>query len=307
MGGSGGGGSYSGTDEELARTREQVRRELEQQQLTADINQFLAEQLAGYNERDTRAVEDKLDQIEEALRERGHEVDRLLFGGSVAKHTYVNGLSDVDSLVYLDGPRSGSPAEVLTGFAAALRAILPPSAVSEIAVGRMAVTVTYQDGTQVQLLPATERGEHTVIPSPNGTDWKAVRPHKFTQKLTESNRRNGNGVVPAIKIAKALIDGFPRDQRLSGYHVEALAVDAFKTYNGPRDRASMLHHLLRHAADAVLRPTGDITGQTVHIDEHLGRTGSPARRNISRSLRAIETALASASSEEQYRHAFESD
>ena len=63
MGGSGG-GSYSGTSDDVARTREAVRRELEQQQLAADINQFLAEQLAGYNERDTEAVGEKLDDIE---------------------------------------------------------------------------------------------------------------------------------------------------------------------------------------------------------------------------------------------------
>lgn len=305
--GGGGGGSYSVSDEELAETREQVRRDLAQQQLAADINQFLAEQLAGYNDRDAQTVADKLDQIERALRDLGHDVDRLLFGGSVAKHTYVNGLSDVDSLVFLAGPTSGSPAEVLAGFADALRASLPPSQIADIEVGRMAVTVTYRDATQVQLLPATERGEHTVIPSSDGSDWKAVRPHKFTEKLTETNGRNGNGVVPAIKLAKALIDRFPENRRLSGYHVEALAIDAFKTYGGPRDRASMLHHLLRHAADAVLCPTGDITKQTVHIDEHLGVAGSTARRSISGLLRATETALTSAPSEQEYRRAFESD
>lgn len=304
MGGSGG-GSYSGTSDDVARTRETVRRELEQQQLAADINQFLAEQLAGYNERDTEAVREKLDHIEEALRELGHDVDRLLFGGSVAKHTYVDGLSDVDSLVFLGGDRPGSPVEVIAGFADALRASLPASEVRSIETGRMAVTVTYRDGTQVQLLPATERGERTVIPTADGTGWKAVRPHKFTEKLTETNRRNGGGVVPAIKVAKALIDQFPEANRLSGYHIEALAVDAFRTYSGAQDRATMLHHLLHHAAEAVLKPTGDITGQTVHIDEHLGASGSAQRRNIARSLRGTETALTSATSAEDYRHVFE--
>ncbi len=304
MGGSGG-GSYSGNSEDVARTRETVRRELEQQQLAADINQFLAEQLAGYNERDTEAVREKLDDIEEALRKLGHDVARLLYGGSVAKHTYVDGLSDVDSLVFLGGDRPGSPVEVIEDFAKALRASLPPSDVRSIETGRMAVTVTYRDGTQVQLLPATERSEHTVIPSPDGTGWKAVRPRKFTEKLTETNQRNGDGVVPAIKLAKALIDRFPETHRLSGYHVEALAVDAFRAYSGARDRASMLHHLLRHAAEAVLGPTGDITGQTVHIDDHLGASGSTQRRNISRSLRATETALTSATSAEDYGRVFE--
>lgn len=306
MGGSGG-GTYSGSDEELARTRAEVRRELAEQQLIADINQFLAEQLVGFNDRDTQAVSNKLDQLEEVLRELGHDVDHLLFGGSIAKHTYVDGLSDVDSLVFLNGPTSGPPDAVLTAFADALRARLPASQINDIQVGRMAVTVTYRDGTQVQLLPATERSDHTVIPAPDGSGWKAVRPHKFTKKLTEANHRNGHGVVPAIKLAKALIDKFPQDRRLSGYHVEALAIDAFKRYDGPLNRASMLHHVLRHAAEAVLRPTGDITGQTVHIDDHLGAPGSAARRAIAASLNAIATTLSSARTEQEYRRAFEGE
>ncbi|WP_218031464.1 hypothetical protein, partial [Pseudonocardia saturnea] len=117
----------------------------------------------------------------------------------------------------------------------------------------------------------------------------------------------GHGVVPAIKLAKALIDKFPQDRRLSGYHVEALAIDAFKRYDGPLNRASMLHHVLRHAAEAVLRPTGDITGQTVHIDDHLGAPGSAARRAIAASLNAIATTLSSARTEQEYRRAFEGE
>lgn len=302
--GGGGSSSYSGTPEDLARTREEVRQALQQQQLVAEINQFLAEQLAAFNDRDTDAVADKLDQIEQALQSVGHEVERLLFGGSVAKHTYIDGLSDVDSLVFLDSAPGVGPAEVIDAFAVALRAGLPHSQVAEVSTGHMAVTVRYRDGTTVQLLPATERGEHTVIPSPDGMSWKAVRPHKFTEKLTDVNQRNSNGVVPAIKLAKGLIGGFAEEQRLSGYHVECLAVDAFKAYTGPRDRASMLNHLLGHAAQAVLTPTSDLTEQSVHVDDHLGVAGSAARRNVARSLRAAETRLRSADSVDAYRDAF---
>ena len=305
MGGGGGGSSYSGSEDELARTREKVRQELQEQQLIAEINQFLAEQLAGYNDRDTQAVADKLDQIEGALQAVGHEVERLLFGGSVAKHTYVDGLSDVDSLVFLDSAPNVSPAEVISGFSEALAASLPSSQVKTITTGNMAVTVTYRDGTIVQLLPATMRGEHTVIPSADGSTWKAIRPHKFSEKLTEVNQRNGNGVVPVIKLAKGLIRGFSSEQRLSGYHVECLAVDAFKRYSGSRDRASMLNHLLGHAAQAILRPTGDLTGQSVHVDDHLGETNSAVRRNIARTLRAAESKLRSAGTVDAYRDLFQ--
>lgn len=303
MGGSGSGGSYSGSAEELARTRAEVRDKLRQQQLAADVNQFLAEELAEYNARDSEGTREKLDSIEEELVAEGYDVERLGFGGSVAKHTYIDGLSDVDVLVFLDASYGGTPSEVIEGFADVLRETLPASA--EVTTGNMAVTVTYRDGTQIQLLPATERGDRTVIPSPDGNRWKAVRPHKFAEKLTETNRRNGGGVVPVIKLAKSLVDRFPAAQQLSGYHMEALAVDAFRSYDGPRDRASMLHHLLGHAARAVLRPSVDITGQSLHIDDQLGGADSSARRAVSGALARTAATLRTATSPEDYRQAFE--
>lgn len=303
MGGSGGGRSYDGNSEDLDRTREEVRSELQRQQLAADINQFLAEELIDYNERDTRETRDRLDRIEDALRDEAYDVQDLGFGGSVAKHTYIDGLSDVDVLVYLGASHDGTPGEVIAGFAAALRDTLPTS--TTVTTGHMAVTVTYRDGTEIQLLPATERGEHTVIPSPDGNDWLSVRPRKFTEKLTQMNQRNGGGVVPVIKLAKSLVDKLPEAQRPSGYHMEALAVDAFKAYDGPRDRATMLHHLLGHAAQAVLGASADITGQSLHIDDHLGPAGSAARQGLAGALKRTAVALTSATTVEDYRRAFE--
>lgn len=303
MGGSGGGGRYDGNPDELARTRELVLADVRRQQLAADVNQFLAELLIDYNDRDTQQTRDKLESIEATLTDQGYEVQNLGFGGSVAKHTYIDGLSDVDVLVFLDSSHGGTPAQVIAGFAETLRSSLPASAT--VTAGNMAVTVTYRDGTQIQLLPATERGVHTVIPSADGSAWKPVRPHKFTEKLTQTNQRNGGGVVPAIKLAKSLINKLPPAQQLSGYHMEALAVDAFKSYGGPKDRASMLHHLLTHAAQAVLRPSADITGQSLHIDDHLGAAGSTARRGVSAALTRTAATLGAATTVADYRQAFE--
>jgi len=303
MGGSGGGGKYDDSAEELARTRELVRADLRRQQLAADVNQFLAELLVEYNNRDTQQTRDKLDSIDTALADQGYEVQNLGFGGSGAKHTYIDGLSDVDVLVFLDSSHGGTPAEVIAGFAQVLRNSLPASAT--VTAGNMAVTVTYSDGTQIQLLPATERGVHTVIASADGSAWKAVRPHKFTEKLTQTNQRNGGGVVPAIKLAKSLGNRLPPSEQLSGYHMEALAVDAFKAYGGPKDRASMLRHLLSHASQSVLRPSADITGQSLHIDDHLGAAGSTARRRVSAALTRTAATFAAATTVADYRQAFE--
>jgi hypothetical protein len=303
---SGASGGWSGPFRNAASLRAEAAAEIAAQRLQSECNSELNDLLAGYNDRPATAIRDKLDAIAAALAEQGIDVDKLLFGGSVAKHTYVDGLSDVDSLIYLNEHDDRSPKQVLRDFARFLRATLPQTQWTDISPGRMAVTVTYQDGTVVQLLPAAERGVHTVIPSPDGQSWKAVRPHKFTEKLTAVNDRMNKRVVPLVKLAKGLLNAnLPDRDHLSGYHVEALAVDAFKRYKGPRDQPTMLRHLIGHIAQGVQRPTADITGQTVHIDAHLGQANSTQRQRISNAVAAVERRLGNASTAQQYRQIFE--
>lgn len=301
MGGSGGrsGPSY----DDLAHAREQIREDLRRQETDAELNDVLAQALAGYNDRDHELVQERLDQITEALTGAAIDVDRLLFGGSVAKHTYVDGLSDVDALVVVDDPGAG-PADLVERFRAALAGRLGLGDVASIDAGRLAVTVTYRDGTQVQLLPAVERDGRTSIASEDGRAWRRIRPHKFAEKLTSVNAANGGAVVPTIKLAKAAMAGLPERQQLSGYHVEAIAVDAFKHYDGRRDRLSMLVHLINHAADKVMRPTGDITGQSVNVDGDLGAAGSAARMAVRQSLRRLANRLTGATGAVDLRRIF---
>ena len=297
MGGSGGGSSSSG---DLNALRREIEEQLRRQELAAELNGVLAELLTAFNDRDTGLVRDRLDAVEEALGSGAIDVDRLLFGGSVAKHTYVNGLSDVDALVVVDDA-AASPSDLVERFAGALRQRLSLGDVETIESGRLAVTISYKDGTELQILPTVERDGHTSIATEDGKDWRQIRPHKFAEKLTQVNRANGDAVVPAIKLAKAAIGNLPERYRLSGYHIEALAVDAFKRYDGRRDRASVLLHLVDHASEAVLRPTSDITGQSVHVDDHLGGANSAARREIAGSLGRLASRLRSATTADDYR------
>lgn len=278
MGGSGGHSTQPSTSE-MEAARKRVREDLRRQEIEAELNDALAQELAAYNDRDTELVQERLDVISEALASEALDVDRLLFGGSVAKHTYVDGLSDVDALVVLDA-QGAAPHELVERFRQALVGALPGGDVLAVDAGTLAVTITYRDGSQIQLLPAVERDGRTSIASEDGQSWRHIRPHKFGEKLTEVNNANSGAVVPTIKLAKAAMAGLPDPQRLSGYHLEAIAVDAFKGYTGRRDRMSMLRHLVEHTAEAVMRPTEDITGQSVHVDSDLGPAGSASRDTV---------------------------
>ena len=303
MGGSGD-ISYGTKNINIDSLRDQVQRDLQRQGLLTDINSYLDEQLATFNNRDTETVKNRLEEITEALGDAIEGLDRLLFGGSIAKHTYVDGLSDVDALIILRGDQFDNPAQLIATFTRALQTSLPKRAITNIEPGRLAVTVTYTDGTKIQLLPVRQKGQTLFIASEDGKFWRDIRPRKFAEKLTQVNQANNGGVIPAIKLAKPILNRLPESQRLSGYHIEAIAVDAFKHYNGSRSRQAMLRHLLDHAAKAVLKPIGDITGQSVWIDTHLGSTNSAKRQQISTAIRRIVSKMDSATSVDDYRELF---
>lgn len=301
MGGSGGAG-YRGPIDSTALT-DRARKELGRQEFIAEVNDYLGDLLKDFNDRDAQLINDRLTDVLDCLGEDVADVDRLLFGGSVAKHTYVDGLSDVDALIVIRDVKAEAPSELVAAVADAVRNS-GLSQVADVSAGDLAVTITYSDGSQVQLLPAQEYHGRLRIASEDGTAWREIRPRKFAEKLTEVNQANGGGVVPVTKLAKALVQQLPELHRLSGYHVEAIAVDAFKNYNGPKNRQAMLRHLLDHASSAVLRPTGDITGQSVHVDAYLGAADSDIRKAVASDIRRIVRRMDNATSVSDYESLF---
>ncbi len=284
-GGGGSGGSFGG-EQGLERLRERAEEQAARAQFDSEVNARLDEELRSLNNRDVELVRRRLDELEEALGDEVDEIDRMLFGGSIAKHTFVDGLSDVDVLVMLKAVADLSPVEAREQFANALRERLGDRA--EVAVGQVAVTVRYRDGLEVQLLPAIQQGEHRAISSPDGREWVQIRPGNFARRLTEVNKAQAGAAIPAIKLAKAIIaHELAEPARPSGYHVEALSVAAFENYRGPRDPKSMLTHFFGSAASDVLKPIPDVTGQSERVDAYLGAGGSSARTNMSAAFHAI--------------------
>jgi hypothetical protein len=299
MGGSGGGSGYRITQREVGQLREEAQERLERSRVDSDVNAFLQAELARINDRDAELVNERLDQAQAAIAGQIDEFDRLLFGGSVAKHTYVDGLSDIDALVVLDASLVGdrSPAEMRQELYGSLRQHMSQGDVDDIRVGNMAVTVTFRDGMELQLLPAVQRGDRMAVSAQSGDDWSHVRPKDFADSLSRLNDQQGRAVVPTIKLAKAVIaEAVPEKSRPNGYHMEALGVAAFRDYEGSRAPRAMVERYFESAAQNVLQPIRDITGQSQYLDSALGPAGSDARKSLSRRFSAIARQMRTAAS-----------
>src|SRR5438477_7902936 len=288
MGGGGGGGNYNLNPGEIARLPDRARARLDRSRLDSDVNSLLQHNLVDLNDRDNEGAASRLEQIQKSLGGTTHDVDRVVFGGSVAKHTYVDGLSDIDALVVLDPGAIGSdtPEEMRDAFRKLLMQRLNMGDVEGIQSGTLAVTVRYRDGMEIQLLPAVDRGEGLAIASATGKDWATINPKDFADRLTRLNQAKGNAVVPAIKLAKAIIaEALPEQTRPTGYHVEALALAAFRDYEGSRTPKAMVQRFFEEASSAVVKPIADVTGQSAQVDEYLGGGESPQRFAMARRFR----------------------
>ena len=306
MGGSGGGGGgYIPPSSEVLQKKIEKARQEEQLRLDADVNELLQRQLTIYNDRDIEQTQARLDKIADLLGDE-MEVENFLFGGSVAKHTYVDGLSDIDALVVLDrsDTRGLSADKVLNDFHEKLSTSLSRRDVTSIDKGKLAVTIRYKDNSEIQLLPAVRSGKLVKIPDSSGTGWNKTDPRIFQQKLTRQNERLNGALVPTIKLVKSLISDLPKQQQLTGYHIEALALDAAKSYRGPMTPKAMLFHVLDHAATRSRTPISDISGQSRNVDGYLGKSNSAQRKLASQAIAGIKRRLDAATSVAQWKAMF---
>ena len=166
--------------------------------------------------------------------------------------------------------------------------------------GRMAVTIEYKDGMKLQLLPALRTNDGRLqVPSSRRDGWSSIDPQGFERALSRRNQQCGGKLIPTIKLVKAIIGTLPEPQRLSGYHIESLAIEAFRNYDGPKTTAAMLPAFFERAKELVLTPIHDSTGQSVHVDGYLGPPESNARIGSSHLLgrlaKRMRNAMAAAS------------
>ena len=292
MGGSGGRYFPSYTPQEFQKKIQEAEDATRDEVYEAEANGLLASYLAQFNDRDVDSINQVLGKAKEELSAEFEGTVDLLFGGSVAKKTYVDGLSDVDALLLLNHADAAhkTPADIKEICAARLREIFGRDKVS---VGFLAITVE-QNGSVIQFLPALRDGDHFKISSTDGTEWAKIRPRVFAESLTKANGELGNKLVPTIKLAKAIIGQLPEQRRLSGYHVEALAMKVLEGYEGEDAARPMLKYFFEHIGRHLQNPITDVTGQSTHVDEYLGAAGSLPRRIVADAYDRISRRLKSA-------------
>lgn len=297
----GGGGRYSSTfsgnmQEKMKESIRKTHGEAFKTSVSDEIKEILSE----YNNRESEIIQDHLNEIKEIIAEEIEGTIDLKFGGSVSKSTYVNGLSDIDTLVIIDKTElsTSSPTEVLEYIKSRLEGNL--SEVNSITAGNLAVTIDFLDGNNIQILPAIKQGQGFKIPSVGGEKWSnLIRPDKFTSRLTEVNQSLNNNVVPVIKLAKGIISQFPEDQQLKGYHIESMAIKAFQRYPNEKNQTKqeMLKHFFEKAKEYVKTPIKDRSNQSIHVDDYLDTSSkrSTASNNLNNVFELMERADSSCS------------
>lgn len=292
MGGSGGGFFRGDHDPEdyIKKLRESEGRSLNQE-FDIQVKKLLITLLAKYNDRDVDATQKHLDIIKRKLDSELESSIDLIFNGSVARHTYVDGFSDVDALLVIDKTKISdkSPQEVREYIGNLLQERLPKT---EIKVGSQAITINFSD-QKIQILPAIKHHSGYKISDESGSSWSHIKPKEFATKLTKVNSDMNGKLVPTIKLAKSIIAQNPIT-KISGYHAEALAIDIFKNYAGEKNTKTMLKYFFEKASNKILKPINDSTGKRIEVDNHLGESNSLQRRIISNSIERIFNRMSNA-------------
>lgn len=289
----GGGGVFGGdyTPDRYKRIIDETREKTQDIAFETTVGTMIADILAE-TERDAESTREHLDEIQDTIGEEDIGAIETRFGGSVKRHTYVDGLSDVDVLLILDKTElaDASPHEALE-YVQEVLSDANLRDVADIRVGDLAVTVRFTDDEEIQLLPAVRKGEGFRIPNARGDEWSnVIRPDQFASKLTEVNQNCNGKVVPTVKLAKGIVSQLPEDQRPSGYHLESIAIEIFKQYpvdDKPTTPKAMLRHLFENAREVVRNPIRDKTNQSMNVDDDLGPSDSLKRKRMGYALDRI--------------------
>jgi predicted nucleotidyltransferase len=258
--------------------------ETDEKYLSTEVNEMLWDKLEEINDHDYEAITRHKEEILNKLANEFDGVEDIGFGGSHSRNTDVAGLSDVDVLVTLGELESGeSSSQMLDQFAKTLKDRFPKT---KISVGKMAVTIKFSDGIEIQVLPAFKYRDGYRISDPQSEGWITTFPERFCRELTEVNKKQSNMVIPIVKLAKYICR--TREINVESYHLENMALNIFRQYAGERTLPRMLEHLFGQVKSMCLRLTKDPSGQSKYVDEELSISN---RQQLAKDFKHVESDL----------------
>ena len=145
--------------------------------------------LATYTYSNQHAVASHLGNLRKSLRRQGNHVLQTMFGGSIRRGTDVGGLSDVDALLMVDESslRNQSPSDVIEYVREVVQRHVFFGTVRS---GKLAVTLNYPDGNEIQLLPALRASDSGIrIAQPGNTKWRNVVRPEVVSRIVRSSAR----------------------------------------------------------------------------------------------------------------------
>ncbi|MBW4595888.1 MAG: hypothetical protein KME46_24055 [Brasilonema angustatum HA4187-MV1] len=135
MGGSSGSYSWSSSSssEDISQMLKRACESTDTSSYNSEVNSLLQGALKDFNNRDSEATQRHLDVLKEAIDSEIENSVDLLFGGSIRKNTFINGLSDADTLVLVNNTslEKSSPQEVLDYFALRIKPLAAMMGVGE--------------------------------------------------------------------------------------------------------------------------------------------------------------------------------
>lgn len=196
---------------------------------------------------------------------------------------------------------------MLHAFEDILQRKLTREEISEMRAGRLAITVTYKDGMEIQILPALRSADmnEVKISTSTGQGWKTVDPAAFQEQLTSANQKLNGLLVPTIKLVKSALQDISERHGIGGYHVESLCLLASKGYRGELTLRALTTHTLESAGNLILEPIEDVTHQSRSVDAELGPANSDARQAVANEVSALLRRLKAATTTEDWKQVLE--
>jgi len=246
----------------------------------------LKRSLGGQNKKEIYLVQKRINKIDKILK-KNFKIE-LILSGSVTKHTYVHGLSDIDILVNLreESPKSINPKMVQERIKNILKTDFKTENDLE------AINILVDKKIKIQLVPVILKDKDIFFPSKGGKKWIKILPQRFSNQLKKRDDKLCKKLSTLIRIIKIInVEEIASKNRLKNHHIEVLAYLYSLKNPGEENILNWLHDFFLYAKDRVKEKVRDTSNQFTFVDNYLGKPKNKRRKEVSKNLEEVSNWL----------------